>query len=158
MDNTELILSRRDLDFLLYEWLDVTALTVQLIPEVKAALAVFADAGLFSGQLGGMQPRDAAGTGDRPDRQVTTGLFAAGDVNVALANSSVYLEAVGHAVVAWMWLEQLLAAEGKAGDFYDGERAAVRYFFRWELPKVDVQLGRLASLHTTALDMQNAWF
>ena len=95
--------------------------------------------------------------------QVTTGLFAAGDVNVALANSSVYLEAVGHAVVAWMWLEQLLAAEGKAGDFYDGKRAAVRYFFRWELPKVDVQLGRLASLHTTALhttalDMQNAWF
>lgn len=78
---------------------------------------------------------------------------------VALANSSVcYLEAVGHAVVAWVWLEQLLAAEGKAGEFYDGKRAAVRYFFRWELPKVDVQLNLLASLDTTVLDVDPAWF
>ena len=32
---------------------------------------------------------------------------------VALANASVYLEAVGHVVVAWIWLEQLLAAHGR---------------------------------------------
>jgi len=89
---------------------------------------------------------------------VTAGLFATGDLDVALANSSVYLEAVGHAVVAWMWLEQLLATEGKTGKFYDGKRAAARYFFRWELPKVDAQLNLLASLDTTVLDVDPAWF
>ncbi len=51
-----------------------------------------------------------------------------------------------------------MAAEGKAGEFYDGKRAAVRYFFRWELPKVDVQLNLLASLDTTVLDVDPAWF
>ncbi|HEY3005678.1 MAG TPA: acyl-CoA dehydrogenase, partial [Kribbellaceae bacterium] len=40
---------------------------------------------------------------------VTRRLYGAGDLEVTLANSSVYLEAMGHLVVAWIWLEQLLA-------------------------------------------------
>jgi alkylation response protein AidB-like acyl-CoA dehydrogenase len=90
--------------------------------------------------------------------QTTRALAAAGDPNVMLANASLYLEAAGHIVVAWMWLEQLLAADGKVGDFYDGKRHACRYFYRWELPKVWQQLELLASLDTTALDMRDAWF
>jgi len=90
--------------------------------------------------------------------EVTANLFAAGDLDVALANSTVYLEAVGHAVLAWMWLEQLLAADGKEGSFYEGKRAAGRYFFRWELPKVDAQLNLLDSLDTTVLTAQPDWF
>ena len=43
---------------------------------------------------------------------------------MALANSVVYLEAFGHIVIAWIWLEQLLAADGKTGDFYDGKAQA----------------------------------
>ncbi len=89
---------------------------------------------------------------------VTANLFAAGDLDVALANSTVYLEAVGHAVLAWIWLEQLLAADGKEGSFYEGKRAAGRYFFRWELPKVDAQLNLLDSLDTTVLTAQPDWF
>ena len=61
-------------------------------------------------------------------------------------------------VVAWMWLEQLLAADGKDGDFYDGKRAAAEYFFTWELPKTGPQLDLLASLSRTTLDMKDAWF
>ena len=52
----------------------------------------------------------------------------------------------------------MLAAEGKSGDFYDGKRGAARYFFLWELPKVDAQLALLASLDRTTLDMQDAYF
>jgi butyryl-CoA dehydrogenase len=89
---------------------------------------------------------------------VTQTLWGTGDPALALANASVYLEAVGHVVVAWMWLEQLLACEGKEGAFYDGKRAAAEYFFRWELPKVGPQLDLLASLDRTTLDMQDAWF
>jgi alkylation response protein AidB-like acyl-CoA dehydrogenase len=89
---------------------------------------------------------------------VTRQLWLAGDPQLTLANASVYLEAFGHVCIAWTWLEQLIAAEGKAGDFYDGKRSAGGYFFRWELPKVDAQLDLLASLDRTTLDMQEAWF
>ncbi|MBA5604082.1 acyl-CoA dehydrogenase [Duganella sp. FT3S] len=97
--------------------------------------------------------------------QVTQTLYAAGDMNKTLANASVYLEAVGHVVVAWIWLQQaLLAASHLPGasaddaDFYRGKLQACRYFFHWELPKVEAQLALLESLDTTTLDMQDRWF
>jgi butyryl-CoA dehydrogenase len=89
---------------------------------------------------------------------VTAALWRDGDPERALANASVYLEAVGHTVLAWIWLEQALAAAGKDGDFYDGKRQACRYFFRCELPKVSPQLDLLESLDDTTLTMQEAWF
>ncbi len=85
-------------------------------------------------------------------------MFASGDIDAALANSVVYLEAFGHIVIAWIWLEQLLAADGKTGDFYDGKRQAGRYFFRYELPKTGPQLDLLHSLDRTTLEMHDAWF
>jgi hypothetical protein len=90
--------------------------------------------------------------------QVTAGLFASGDLETAMANSAVYLEAFGHIVIAWIWLEQLLAAEGKDGDFYEGKRQAARFFYRYELPKTAPQLDLLASLDRTTLDMRDGWF
>jgi butyryl-CoA dehydrogenase len=90
--------------------------------------------------------------------EVTTRLWSTGDPELALANATVYLEALGHVVVAWIWLEQLLACEGKEGAFYDGKRAAAEYFFAWELPRTGPQLDLLASLDRTTLDMQDAWF
>ncbi|KVC46064.1 acyl-CoA dehydrogenase [Burkholderia diffusa] len=89
---------------------------------------------------------------------VTRALAALGDPQVRLANASVYLEAFGHLVVAWLWLDVTLAAQGRDDDFHDGKRAAARYFFRWELPKVDAQLDLLSSVDTTTLDMRDAWF
>ncbi|MCW2652503.1 MAG: Acyl-CoA dehydrogenase [Mycobacterium sp.] len=89
---------------------------------------------------------------------VTTGLFASGDVDAALANSVIYLEAFGHILIAWMWLEQLLAAHGKSGDFYDGKRQAGRFFFRYELPRTAPSLDLLDSLDRTTLEMRAAWF
>jgi butyryl-CoA dehydrogenase len=85
--------------------------------------------------------------------EVTGTLWANGDVELALANSSIYLEALGHVVVAWLWLEQLLAAGDSEGSFYDGKRAAAAYFLRYELPKVGPQLDLLASLDRTTLDL-----
>ena len=97
--------------------------------------------------------------------QVTQQLYGAGDMNKTLANASVYLEAVGHTIVAWLWLEQALVAAaalpGASADdrnFYLGKLQACRYFYHWELPKVQPQLALLASIDTTTLDMQDAWF
>ncbi|RSZ60952.1 acyl-CoA dehydrogenase [Massilia atriviolacea] len=97
---------------------------------------------------------------------VTKTLYAAGDMNKTLANASLYLEAVGHTVVAWIWLEQALVAtralsaspSADDSNFYHGKLQASRYFFHWELPKVQQQLDLLASIDTTTLDMQDAWF
>ena len=90
--------------------------------------------------------------------EVTRKLWAAGDPQLTLANASVYLEAFGHVAMAWIWLEQALAAADRPGDFLEGKRRAACYFFRWELPRVDAQLDLLASLDRTTLDMQDAWF
>ncbi|MNY46546.1 hypothetical protein D3C86_1817350 [compost metagenome] len=112
------------------------------------------------------QQAGALGTATKRLAEVTQALWSAGDPNVTLANASVYLEAFGHVVVAWIWLEQALLAQaalpranGKEDeDFYRGKLAAAAYFFRWELPKVGPQLALLESLDRTTLDMQNAWF
>ena len=94
---------------------------------------------------------------------VTRALHAADEPGRTLANASVYLEAFGHIVIAWMWIEQALVAgrsmKGDADDvFYLGKFAACRYFFAYELPKVGPMLDLLASLDDTTLTMQDAWF
>ena len=71
----------------------------------------------------------------------------------ALANATAGLEALGHVVVAWLWLEQEFAAHGKAGSFYDGKRAAAAYFFGQELPIVPALLDIVARGDRLTLDL-----
>jgi alkylation response protein AidB-like acyl-CoA dehydrogenase len=89
---------------------------------------------------------------------VTTAMLGSGDIDATLANSAVYLEAFGHIVIAWIWLEQLTACNGRTGNFYDGKRQAARYFFRYELPKTAPALDFLESVDRTALEMCDEWF
>nr|WP_218859925.1 acyl-CoA dehydrogenase [Petropleomorpha daqingensis] len=88
---------------------------------------------------------------------VTATLWGTGDAELALANASAYLEAAGHLVVAWLWLEQALATGTATSDFHEGKRVAARYFHRWELPKVHVQFDLLESLDRTVLDTAESW-
>jgi alkylation response protein AidB-like acyl-CoA dehydrogenase len=90
---------------------------------------------------------------------------SASDPERGLANASVYLDAFGLVVVAWMWLRQATAAAraldrgaGADAGFYRGKLSACRYFFRWELPRTAPQLALLESLDPTCLDMDPAWF
>ncbi|MEP7090113.1 MAG: acyl-CoA dehydrogenase [Nocardioidaceae bacterium] len=85
--------------------------------------------------------------------RVTEVLWAPGDPAVALANAHLYLESVGHLVVAWLWLDQLLAVGDQHSAFHDGKRAAARYFFAFELPGIGPKLALLASLDRTVLDL-----
>ncbi len=108
--------------------------------------------------------RWAAMLGDRVRRvaQVTQRAWAAGEPGRTLANATAYMEAFGHVVLAWVWLEQSLAAskhyQRSDGNFYHGKWQACRYFFLYELPKVDAMLELVESLDTTTLDMQDQWF
>lgn len=97
---------------------------------------------------------------------VTEALLREPDVGIRLANASAYMEALGHVVVAWLWLDQALLATRalSAGaatrdlDFYRGKLQACRYFFGWELPRVRAWLAVLAPIDRTCIDMQQAWF
>jgi butyryl-CoA dehydrogenase len=89
---------------------------------------------------------------------VTAALWGAGDAAVTLANSHVYLEAAGHLVVAWLWLEQALATGSADSDFHEGKRQAARYFWKWELPRVHHRFDLLESLDRTVLDTPPNWF
>ncbi len=90
---------------------------------------------------------------------------AAGKVEQALANASLYLEAFGHTVVGWLWLRQAIKANaglqgngGQTAEFYEGKVKACEYFARYELPKVVTLAGLLNAVDTTALGMTDAEF
>jgi alkylation response protein AidB-like acyl-CoA dehydrogenase len=89
---------------------------------------------------------------------VTAGIHSHDDDEARLANASVYLEAVGHAVIAWIWLEQFLATGDSDEDFHRGKRQAARFFFRHELPRTTPQLDLLEVVDRTTVDMRLTWF
>ena len=118
-----------------------------------------------AGQADHEDPRRWAGMlTERVQRvnEVTRKAWSAGDAARTLANATAYLEAFGHVVLAWIWLDQSLAASrnfrAEDSDFYHGKWQACRYFFVHELPKVDAWLDLVAALDTTTMDMKNEWF
>jgi butyryl-CoA dehydrogenase len=74
-----------------------------------------------------------------------------------LADASTYLEAFGHIVVAWLWLEQHLATSGAQDDFSEGKRLAARWFFARELPKTRLQLELVRAADETTLSLEEGW-
>ena len=88
-----------------------------------------------------------------------------GQVDLFMANAHLYLEMLGHIVVAWLWLQQAQHAQAgltKVSEvdklFYDGKLAACRYFFRYELPKSLRNAELLNTLDDTCLKMPLAAF
>jgi hypothetical protein len=55
-----------------------------------------------------------------------------------------------------MWLKQAIVAEGRDDAFYRGKLAACRWFFRWELPKVELWARALQAGEDTALTVDAA--
>jgi len=97
--------------------------------------------------------------------QTLTAEAAKGNVDLFLANSAVYLDVFGNLVVAWIWLQQAIAAAPNIEDdspeeaaFYRGKLQACQYFFRWELPKIRHGCRLLSSFDETCLEMREEWF
>lgn len=78
----------------------------------------------------------------------------------AMDNASHALSAFGHTVVAWLWLDQAIAALA-LGDTRANQReaklATCRYFFECELPKTEAQWRLVAEANTAAADVPSAW-
>lgn len=96
----------------------------------------------------------------------TDAVAASDNLDLGLANATLYLDAFGHMVIAWLWLEQALAANkalssvgsDASRSFYEGKLAACRYFHRYELPKAQLQLALVERLDDTCLNMRNEAF
>ena len=104
------------------------------------------------------QSLDAAA---RDAAEATRAAWATGEPVEALANATPYLQALGHIVVAWMWLDVAVcvAAPGRSDDAASvGRLAACRYFFRYELPKVGAWLNVVRTRDDTCRTMDVASF
>jgi alkylation response protein AidB-like acyl-CoA dehydrogenase len=89
----------------------------------------------------------------------TKAAWATGVPEEALANATPYLQAFGHVVLAWMWLDVALAAAAREDDdLAQGQRAAMRYFFAYELPKIGAWLAVVSSRDATCREMKEDWF
>jgi len=92
----------------------------------------------------------------------SAGKAAAGDLDLVLANAYLMLDALGHAVVAWLWLDQAVRAADAlhAGDgrraLLQGKIAAAQMFICWELPTKDALLERFAALDPLCRDLDPA--
>jgi alkylation response protein AidB-like acyl-CoA dehydrogenase len=99
----------------------------------------------------------------------TKAAWSTGVPEEALANATPYLQAFGHTVLAWIWLELALAAKAAQADgqwdkgplgagFLKGKLACADYFFSFELPKIEAWLGVVARRDLTCALAQADWF
>ncbi len=84
----------------------------------------------------------------------TQAAWASGKPTEALANAVPYMQAFGHTVLAWIWLDVALASLAReTSAAAAGRRAAMRYFFHYELPKIGAWLSVVQTRDMTCADM-----
>jgi len=122
---------------------DATIERASAVPELAAHAAALADALTALGHA-------------------TRAAWATGNPDEALANATPYLQAFGHTVIAWIWLDVALCAQTGQGagadDARSGKLAAARYFFHYELPRVAAWLKVVETRDDTCRNMNEAWF
>lgn len=90
----------------------------------------------------------------------TKAAWAAGDAGQALANAVPYMQAFGHLVLAWTWLDVSLALPGASArtPVHEGKLRAMRYFFHYELPRIPAWLRVVETRDLTCADMPEEAF
>jgi butyryl-CoA dehydrogenase len=83
-----------------------------------------------------------------------------------LADATLYLELFGIVSIAWQWLLQAIAVQkaferglpGGEQTFYQGKFQACRYFFGYELPKIEGLVKRLMNSDGLTVEMDESLF
>jgi hypothetical protein len=97
-------------------------------------------------------------------RQVTDfllALAAKGNIELFLADSTLYLELFGIIAVGWQWLLQGTVAQTRLFDsqsesqasFYKGKLWTMKYFFHYEMPKIEGLAKRLLEADGLTVEM-----
>ena len=92
----------------------------------------------------------------------TQAAWASGQPKQALANAVPYMQAFGHSVLAWIWLDVALAALAHDSQQTlaqtQGKLRATGYFYRYELPKIGAWLAVVSASDQTCAEMPEAAF
>lgn len=91
----------------------------------------------------------------------TKAAWATGDPGEALANAVPYMQAFGHLVLAWIWLDVMLAVPADAAKSiaaHQGRMGATQYFYHYELPRIDAWLKVVASRDATCAQLPEEAF
>jgi alkylation response protein AidB-like acyl-CoA dehydrogenase len=88
--------------------------------------------------------------------QATKAAWATGNPLEALPNAVPYMQAFGHTVLAWIWLDVALSSTAAnapdSGAACAGFLSAAQYFYHYELPKIDAWLSVVSSRDMTCAD------
>ncbi|GAA3518348.1 acyl-CoA dehydrogenase [Aeromicrobium panaciterrae] len=107
----------------------------------KARLAGFADQAEALSRAWSMATESAAAA------------WKTGDPQDALPNATLYLQGFGHVIVAWVWLDIAIGAIASSHPEAHGKVAAMRYFFRFEVPKVGAWFDVVAEQEILCRDL-----
>jgi alkylation response protein AidB-like acyl-CoA dehydrogenase len=85
---------------------------------------------------------------------------------IFLADATLYLEFFGIISIAWQWLLQAISIHRawekeiskEENDFYRGKFFTFRYFFGYELPKIEGLIRRLTDSDGLTVDMEEGFF
>ena len=92
----------------------------------------------------------------------TEAAWASGKPGEALANAVPYMQAFGHTVLAWIWLDVALAAlpagATKSIASREGKLGAARYFYHYELPKIGAWLKVVETRDLTCANLHEEAF
>jgi butyryl-CoA dehydrogenase len=92
----------------------------------------------------------------------TQAAWATGDPAEALANAVPYMQAFGHTVLAWIWLDVALAVLAQDASLKiatdQGRMGAARYFYHYELPKIGAWLRVVHRRDMTCAELPEAAF
>ncbi len=89
----------------------------------------------------------------------TKAAWATGQPTEALANAVPYMQAFGHTVLAWIWLDVSLASlQAPATAAQLGRLAACRFFYHYELPKIGAWLQVVSARDMTCAELPEEAF
>jgi hypothetical protein len=105
---------------------------------------------------------DALGQALQHVGSATQAAWATGNPVDALANAVPYMQGFGHTVLAWIWLDVALAAlrhdASKSIAATAGRLGATRYFYHYELPKIDAWLKVVETRDPTCAELPEEAF
>lgn len=88
-----------------------------------------------------------------------------GETEKYLADATLYLEMFGIVTIAWQWLQQaetalrrMEQAHAEDKNFYQGKWMTMKYFYEYELVKIEALAMRMKSDNSVTVDMQGDWF
>lgn len=89
-----------------------------------------------------------------------------GDYQRFLSDATVFMEFFGNIVVGWLWLNIAIQAEKAlasgetqyTGDFYTSKIHAMKFYFKYELPKTTALAEVLTNKEVLTVSEENSWF